>query len=245
MKTRPVAILAVLIGVGVVCLSAYFAYNHGRNLWVPVYHKIVGKQTVQDVLETYGPDARHRLSRRFEQAGVAYPPRRLTLLAVKIESVLEVWAETNDGPRYVREYPIHALSGLSGPKLREGDHQVPEGHYRIVGLNPNSAFHLSMKLNYPKAFDLEHAAAEGRTRPGSNIFIHGRDVSVGCLAMGDPAIEELFTLTADVGKDQVRLVIAPTDPRKRPLETSQHVSWVSELYGTLNETFSRYPRPKG
>ena len=59
-----------------------------------------------------------------------------------------------------------------------------------------------MKLDYPNAFDRLHANAEGRTQPGSNIFIHGKAASIGCLAMGDAAIEELFLLVSDIGISQ-------------------------------------------
>jgi hypothetical protein len=37
---------------------------------------------------------------------------------------------------------------------------------------------------------------DGRKNLGSNIMIHGKNCSVGCLAMGDEAAEELFVLAA-------------------------------------------------
>src|SRR5436190_607476 len=79
--------------------------------------------------------------------------------------------------RFVREYPVMAASGGRGPKLREGDGQVPEGMYTIDWLNPNSSYHLSMHVDYPNAFDRAHAADDGRTALGGAIMIHGRDVS--------------------------------------------------------------------
>jgi murein L,D-transpeptidase YafK len=112
----------------------------------------------------------------------------------------------------IRDYYIQVASGGAGPKLRQGDRQVPEGIYRIVKLDPNSHYHLSMKLNYPNEFDLLHARQDGRKAPGSNILIHGKAVSIGCLAMGDEAIEELFVLTEHVGVEKVKVVIAPHDP---------------------------------
>ena len=138
-----------------------------RSLWVPVYRKIAGKRTLEQVVERYGPGARSRLAPYFAQAGVDYPPRAVTLLAVKDQALLELWTEAASGLRCLRSYPIRALSGRAGPKLREGDRQVPEGVYRIVGFNPNSAYHLSMKLDYPNAFDSTQAAADGRSEPGS------------------------------------------------------------------------------
>ena len=166
-----------------------------RPVWVPMYQKVAGKQTVNDVIEAYQAPAQERLEPYFQRAGIAYPPRSLTLLAIKDSDQLELWASDGDAKTYIRSYPILAASGIAGPKLREGDKQVPEGIYQLEYLNPNSAFHLSMKLNYPNAFDLKYAAEEGRTEPGTNIFIHGKAVSIGCLAMGDEVIEELFVLT--------------------------------------------------
>ncbi len=229
--------LAVLLGLA---LSA--GYLYGRSLWVPVYLKIVGKRTLEQVVERYGPSARSRLSRHFERAGLAYPPHAVTLLAIKDQARLELWAEGDAGPRYIRSYPIRALSGRAGPKLREGDRQVPEGLYRIVGFNPNSAYHLSMKLDYPNAFDSRQAAAEGRNQPGSNIFIHGKAVSIGCLAMGDPGIEELFILAWDVGKANIGVAIAPTDPRAGPLPVDAGPPWVAELYRSIETYFASYRR---
>jgi len=156
-----------------------------------------------------------------------------------------LWARDDHAYRLVRAYDILAASGTAGPKLRQGDRQVPEGVYHIAGLNPNSKFHLSLKLNYPNEFDLHHAAQEGRFDPGSDIFIHGKDVSIGCLAMGDDAIDELFVLTAQVGAENVKVVIAPHDPRKRPLEP--HVNglpeWTDELYAMISDEIQALSRP--
>ena len=70
------------------------------------------------------------------------------------------------------EYPILAASGVLGPKLREGDKQVPEGIYGAEALNPNSKFHLSIRLNYPNTFDRRMAQSDGRTQLGGDIMIH-------------------------------------------------------------------------
>lgn len=229
-----VALAVVAVGLVVLCY-------HGRSLWVPAVQMVIGKKTVGDVLASAGEGARARMRPHFERAGVDYPPAQVTLVACKQEATLEVWAASEKAtPRRTREYSIRGLSGGPGPKLREGDRQVPEGIYRIEGLNPNSSFHLSLKLNYPNAFDLEHAQAEGRMQPGSNIFIHGKTASVGCLAMGDEAIEELFTLTADVGIGHVTVLIAPHDPRHTPLDATGFAPWVADLYDDLHHAFSAY-----
>ena len=101
-----------------------------------------------------------------------------------------------------------------------------------------------MKLNYPNAFDLRHAKREGRSNPGSDIFIHGKRLSVGCLAMGDEAIEELFVLVAAVGKNNARVVIAPHDPRNTTLPSSlpNAPPWLPELYGLIETEFKAFKR---
>ncbi len=231
---RPIFFVAVFL----VLLVTIFTY--GRPIWVPVYHKIVGKQTVEDVLKKYGAAARSRLKPFFKTNRVTYPPKEITMLAIKDQSLLELWAETETGPKLVRSYSIKALSGTLGPKLKEGDRQVPEGLYKIVGLNPNSAYHLSLKLNYPNEFDQKHAAEENRLNPGSNIFIHGKEVSIGCLAMGDTAIEELFVLAADVGKSNMTVAIAPHDPRIESLSVNIPPAWRMTLYKNLNQFFQKY-----
>lgn len=195
-----------------------------------------GRATVADRLAEYGPAARARLAPAFAAAGIAYPPARLILVGLKDEMRLEVWAAERSGPfRFVSAYPILAASGELGPKLREGDLQTPEGIYKIEALNPNSRFHLSLRLNYPNAFDQLHARREGRSEPGSDIMIHGGAVSIGCLAMGDPAIEELFTLTAETGRENVRVILSPADFRTRgdfqPGPDAPH--WTAELYAEI------------
>lgn len=192
-------------------------------------------RTVADVVRALGPAARERLRPRFDTAGLAYPPRSITLLALKQERRVELWASTGASPRIVHTYPILAASGVAGPKLRQGDLQVPEGAYRILWLNPNSAYHLSMKVDYPNAFDRRRARAEGRTDLGGDIFIHGREVSIGCIALGDPAIEELFVLASDVGLPRVKVLIAPRDLRQhagRDVATARS-PWLDELYAAL------------
>lgn len=212
--------------------------------------------TVDSRLAEYGPAARARLRPHVDAAGLTYPPAELTLIALKDVERVEVWARASAGSgpwRFVREYPVLAASGGRGPKLREGDGQVPEGLYTIDWLNPNSSYHLSMHIDYPNAYDRSHAAADGRTALGGAIMIHGRDVSIGCLAMGDPAIEELFTLVADTGlwidaaarTPRVKAILAPTDLRANPsaLPPPGAPDWTGELYGLLVKELKAFPRP--
>jgi hypothetical protein len=195
-----------------------------------------GQWTIADVLHNYGAYATGKLNHYFTKGKVSYPPREVILIALKQEKKLELWARDSGEFRFIRDYYILAASGVAGPKLHQGDRQVPEGIYRITDLNPNSHYHLSMKINYPNEFDIFHAELEGRTNLGSDIFIHGKDASIGCLAMGDQAIKELFVLTALVGVHNVKVVIAPHDPRIYPLKADSDESpeWTSELYSIIS-----------
>lgn len=189
------------------------------------------RKSVADRIDEFGEAARSRMRSAFEKAGVAYPPSRVVLLAFKDSRTLTVLANAEgDKPSPVMVYPVLGLSGAPGPKLREGDKQVPEGIYRVEGVNPNSTYHVSLRLNYPNNFDLQKAAADGRLEAGSDIYIHGGTASVGCLAMGDPVIEELFTLAVDCGVEKLRVIIAPCDLRVTESRLEGAPNWLPELY---------------
>lgn len=199
--------------------------------------RLKGMETVASRLTQFGEGARGRIQADFERAGVAYPPERVTLVAIKAQRRLRVFAGTTEGTlQPIKDYPVLGQSGQLGPKLREGDHQVPEGLYEIEGLNPNSRFYVSLRLNYPNAWDWARAGEEERHAPGSDIYIHGQTASVGCLAMGDPAIEELFTLVADVGRT-VPVIIAPVDflAGEQVAPGSDSPPWLPRLYQDIEQ----------
>ena len=110
----------------------------------------------------------------------------------KQSSELEVWLENDNGKyQLFKTYPICTFSGELGPKLRQGDLQSPEGFYFVNSsrLNPWSKFHLSFNLGYPNSYERFH----GRT--GSALMVHGNCVSIGCYAMTDPFINEIYALS--------------------------------------------------
>ena len=211
----------------------------------PVTDAMSEQRTIDDVMNQLGVEAQSRLMSRFDQQDLAYPPRNVLLVGLKREKRLELWVSSGVRWDHVHTYPVLAASGTAGPKLTEGDRQVPEGQYRVVALNPNSDFHLSMKLDYPNALDLEHAAREGRFEPGSDIFIHGKASSVGCLAIGDRAIEELFVLAAMIGIENIQVLLAPHDARQRPLfPVPTHLpAWTHQLYRTIEGALRELGRP--
>ena len=109
----------------------------------------------------------------------------------KSERMLDLWAQAADGKfEFYKSYPICAMSGALGPKVAEGDDQAPEGFYEVTRdqLNPNSNFDVSINLGYPNAYD------RAQHRTGSALMIHGSCLSIGCYAMTDPSIEEIYAL---------------------------------------------------
>jgi len=209
--------------------------------------KAGGGYTTSERLEMHGADVESRLQPAFAAANLAYPPAEIAFVAIKQTRELELYARPSPDTvwTHVRTYPVKALSGHLGPKLREGDKQVPEGIYRAEFLNPNSLYHLSIHLNYPNATDQAAARAEGRTNLGSDIMIHGSRFSIGCIAVGDEASEDLFVLAAIVGKEWVKVVISPVDfrvPGTKAPETDQ--PWIRTLYTTLARELASFPTPK-
>lgn len=231
----------ILLSVAFLAMTAMFIFCHDRWL-VDRYAKYKGRRIVSDALSEFGGSVEARLVKVFKDTGVEYPPRRMTLVAIKDEKSLELWVETGEVRTLVKKYPILAASGKSGPKLAEGDMQVPEGLYRIAGLNPNSSYHLSMKVDYPNGFDRSKALADGRTRLGGDIFIHGGDASIGCIAIGDEAIEELFVMAAAAIKNDIKVIISPYDMRVKNEDaaSSRGVSWLPELYGNIRSELIKY-----
>jgi hypothetical protein len=239
MRRRVLVTVLVLL----ILAGALFAV-YGRSVWYPMYLRVAGSRSVAQALADFGPDVRPRLRGYCRAAGVTYPPRQLAFLVFKRERRMAVWARNggNDRWSYLRAYSVLAASGSAGPKLREGDRQVPEGLYRIAGLNPNSSYHVSLKVDYPNAFDRAMAKQDGRTTLGGDIFIHGKAVSIGCVAVGDRAIEEIFTLVADAGSNRVQVVIAPNDLRVAGAVIDERMPrWIGTLYASIAQALKPFP----
>lgn len=115
----------------------------------------------------------------------------ILLRIFKEEAELEVWKMGQDDRyRFLKRYPICTFSGALGPKKREGDRQAPEGFYAVTKgqLNPNSLYKLSFNIGFPNAFD------QANSRNGKHLMVHGGCSSVGCYAMGDDQITEIYSL---------------------------------------------------
>jgi murein L,D-transpeptidase YafK len=139
----------------------------------------------------------------------------------KREFELEVWMKRGNGFELFATYPICMWSGDLGPKRKEGDRQAPEGFYTVdsTQLNPNSQYHRSFNLGYPNAFDRAHA------RTGSLLMVHGDCRSIGCYAMTDRGIDEIWTLlTAALGAGQKRVQVQVFPFRMNEAKLSQRAT---------------------
>jgi murein L,D-transpeptidase YafK len=158
----------------------------------------------------------------FADAGVAFPPAELLFRTFKHEKELEVWAAAEKGGVMTRvaTYEVCRMSGDLGPKRGEGDMQVPEGFYTIQYYWPISDYHLEMKVGYPNASD----KVLGQKMPGGDIMIHGSCASIGCIAMGDERIEELWVMATSFHSTErrVNVHIYPSRDMPKLLQDSQH-----------------------
>jgi murein L,D-transpeptidase YafK len=163
----------------------------------------------------------------------------------KDPGVLEVWVESNNGTFVnFKSYDICTFSGGLGPKLKEGDEQSPEGFYFVNAgrLNPWSRFHLSFNLGYPNQYDRFH----GRT--GSALMVHGNCVSIGCYAMTDSYINEIYALTVSAlqsGQPFVRVHSFPFKLESDNLSTYRNSQWYP-FWLNLKEGydyFNKHKRP--
>lgn len=161
-------------------------------------------------VQTAYNDKWENLKKELANAGVR-TPYNLYLAAYKHEGKLEVWLQPSEQKKYrlFKTYNFCAHSGVLGPKVKEGDLQTPEGFYQVNAFNPQSNFYLSLGVNYPNSVDLRRSAKE---KPGSDIYIHGNCVTVGCIPLTDEKIKEIYVLAVEAknaGQPQIPVHIFP------------------------------------
>jgi murein L,D-transpeptidase YafK len=160
------------------------------------------------------------------QAAEFTPGSPVYIRIFKHEKILEVWMKQQKTYTLFKTYPICVYSGDLGPKLKEGDGQSPEGFYRVYSsqLKPDSRFHLAFNIGFPNAYD----QAQGRT--GSFLMVHGACVSIGCYAMTDAGIEEIYAMVeAALNHKQpfVPVHIFPFKMTPQAMNQHQQHRWIS------------------
>ncbi|MEY3433244.1 MAG: hypothetical protein RL131_1180 [Bacteroidota bacterium] len=167
------------------------------------------------------------LQKQFATKKLQWPVKYMYIRSFKYNSDLQVWVKNNLADTFTlfKSYRICALAGTMGPKRMEGDYQVPEGFYYINEFNANSMYHLSLGLNYPNPSD---RLLSDSMRPGGEIYIHGSCVTVGCIPITDPQIEELYVLSTyakAAGQEFIPVHIFPIK-----YKDSRSVEYLEKLY---------------
>lgn len=129
-----------------------------------------------------------RMRAELEKAGLEYGAP-VFMRIFKEEKELELWVKNGAGFELFKTYEVCTWgNGTLGPKTKKGDGQAPEGFYFVTPgrMNPYSDYHLSFNLGYPNQYDRYH----GRT--GGALMVHGECVSIGCYAMTNAGMNEIY-----------------------------------------------------
>lgn len=246
---KMIASLLVLVSVLIICSSCSKSeetYEKAKvgladTMAVPVFskQKVPSSRRSRDVIARVAPSLIHELNR----GGLSYG-EPVFLRIFKEEKELELWIKDKKKFKLFRTYTIAAMSGHLGPKLKEGDRQAPEGFYYVTPsrMNPNSRFHLSFNLGYPNSYDRAHE------RTGSALMVHGNQVSIGCFAMTDPMIEEIYCIADAALRNGQKYFRVHCFPFRMTIENMKNHSesewinfWVELKKGY--DWFEKYKRP--
>lgn len=188
--------------------AAYLKENWSRlgagfDGQVLTFERLWRKATVRAGLTLPGTPDLKNLDGRLAEAGhnVGDP---IFMRIFKREFELELWLRRDGRFHHFATYPICKYSGWLGPKLKQGDRQAPEGIYTVSSrqLNPNSRWHRSFNLGFPNAYD----KSQGRT--GTFLMVHGGCSSIGCYAMTNDVVDEIWTfVTAALSRGQKRFQV--------------------------------------
>jgi len=182
-----------------------------------------------------------RLEQRLAEKGLK-KGRPILIRIFKAQSELELWMEKEGTYELFATYPICNWSGTLGPKLREGDKQTPEGFYTITSrqLHRLGRWRHALNLGFPNAFD------ESLKRDGSYILVHGGCSSVGCFAMTDAVVLEIFQLTSAAlrgGQYHVPVHVFPFRMTRENMTAGQDGSW-KEFWANLKEGYDSFERTR-
>jgi murein L,D-transpeptidase YafK len=160
----------------------------------------------------------------------------------KADLQVELWLKKGRTFELFESYPICAWSGQLGPKLQEGDGQAPEGFYTIGKgqLNPNSHYHRAFNLGFPNLLDRAY------NRTGAYLMVHGGCASVGCYAMTDPGIDELWLLATaalDSGQERIGVHVFPFRMTEERLAAFAWHPW-AEFWHDLKPAYDLFEKTR-
>lgn len=234
---KKVIVISALVVAGLAFLK------FGRSIYMPIVREFMPKETIESVISKIEMEARSRLQTNLEVAGYPFSyPKMITLVGFKEEKMLQVYCEDSTGCKLIKTYPFTAYAGKLGPKLKNGDKQIPEGIYEVEYLNPNSSYYLSIKVNYPNQLDRKKSRFTDVSQMGGDIFIHGKSATIGCIPIGDEAIEEVFLMTSKANNRKAKIIISPRDFRSNPVYPQiDEIDWETELYDMIYTELKKLP----
>ena len=231
---KPLVILCVLI------LGSLAACQEKEKTVAAVMiekQELPGKERAEKAAENVRPG----LERDLAAVGLKFGDP-VFIRAFKEEQQLDFYVRNRVTKKFdlFRTYKIAGTSGNPGPKQLEGDWQVPEGFYFVPpeAMNPNSLFHLSFNIGYPNAFD------QSLNRTGTAIMVHGNCVSIGCLAMTDEKVEEIYTLCDAAhrgGQAFFRVHLFPFRMTEEHMRSAVGNEW-EEFWKNLREGYDLFDR---
>ncbi len=181
------------------------------------------------------------LDQRLKEQGVNLS-EPILIRIFKTESELEIWKQKSGAYVLFATYPICHWSGSTGPKLRSGDKQAPEGFYsltraqiRHVGRWPKS-----LDIGFPNIFD------QSQARTGSSILVHGGCSSVGCFAMTNPVMDEIHLLASaamDNGQDQIPVHVFPFRMTDASMKAQASSPWTA-FWVNLKQGYDAFDKSK-
>ena len=179
-----------------------------------------------------------QLQTEFESSNLDYGSS-VFIRIFKQEAELEIWIKNQNRFKLFKTYPVCNFGfGDLGPKLEEGDGKAPEGFYFVTPkqLNPYSSYHLSFNLGYPNKYDRAHK------RTGSALMVHGNCVSVGCYAMTDAKIEEIYSLVHAAFENEqpfIRVHAFPFRMTDVNMEKNKESEWI-DFWNNLKQGYDYF-----
>lgn len=219
------------------CLAVTLVLWQGNCLAASALEKPLVTEKVETILARVTPGLTKKLADQGFRFGAP-----LFIRIIKLSAQLEVWLDKNGQYELFRSYPICDFSGYPGPKRQEGDWQSPEGFYSVSAeqMNPRSSYHLSFNIGYPNEYDIL------RNRSGSNIMVHGNCSSMGCFAMNDYRMEEIYTLAHTAlanGQPSFAVHIFPFAMTADNMKKFQSSPWIN-FWRNLKEVYDAFEQTR-
>lgn len=220
-----------LLFCSVLTFAACFAASNGFSADLPSTPKS----------ETVLAKTKPKIQQELQDKGFAVG-QPIFVRILKIPGILELWMNKGRGFELFKSYKVCNYSGFPGPKVNEGDWQSPEGFYSVSAnqLNPNSQYHLAFDVGYPNELDV------AKHRTGGLIMVHGNCQSVGCFAMTDGRIEEIYLLAHEAlakGQEKFAVHIFPFAMTPKNMKKFAASPWI-KFWESLEPGFAAFEQSK-